>query len=416
MNKLLRLILVLAAITLAACQGRPFTATDMNKLPRVGSAAVSPDNKHFVTTVNVWDQDKNKKTTNLLLGDVAGAGSVNARTLCKKAFVADTNPMWADDTSIIFLSNRNGHNNLWLADISAPEADPVQLTDYPVDIETAKLSLGSGHVVFTATVYPGSTFEETAAKDAEIAASRVQRQKWTKTFVRRWDSWYEDKYSHVFAAKLSKESGSWAVSRDAPVDLMSTMEGDCPSRPFGDSSEYAFSPKGDSFAFTTQLGNDKAWSTDLNVYVVDGVGSEAQCITCENNATDTTPAYSPDGRYIAYVAMAIPGYESDYKHIRIYDREAKTTKALAENWDVSVATVEWSDDGKYLYAVATDDAITKVYKVSVSDGSVTEFAGEHTSSGFNVIPCVDDANKKCSLYTMTSFSNPAEIFMSKRGG
>ena len=420
MNKLLRLILVLAAFTVAAIQGRAFTATDMNLIPRVGSPSVSPDYKHFVTTVNVWDQVKNKKTTNLLLGDIVSSGSsATTRTLCKKSFVSDTNPMWVDDHTILFISNRNGHNNLWYIDINTPDAEPVQLTDYPVDIETAKYSSSNDRILFTATIYPGTTFEETVARDAEIASSRVKRQKWTKTFVRRWDSWYEDKYSHVFVTELSVGANGQQLTASpmAPVDLMGKMEGDCPSRPFGDSGEYAFSPKGDSYAFTTQLGDDKAWSTDLNVYVVDGLdGAEPQCITCGNNATDTSPAYSPDGRYIAYLAMAIPGYESDYKHIRIYDRETKTTRALADAWDVSVSAVRWSADGKTIYAEATDDAISKIYAVSVADGSVAEFAGEHTSSGYNIIPCVDDSNKKCAVYAMTSFSNPAEIFMTKSSG
>lgn len=416
MKKLLRLILVLAAFIIAASQGRPFTATDMNKIPRVGSPSVSPDNKHFVTTVNVWDQEKNKKTQNLLLGELSATGLSNTRTLCKKQFVSDSNPLWIDDNTILFLSNRNGNNNFWVADITNPDADPVMLTEFPVDVETAELSSSKDRVVFSASVYPGKTFAETAALDAEIASSRSHSQKWTKTFVRRWDSWYEGKYSHVFTAELTFSQAKWTISSDKVVDLMGEMEGDCPSRPFGDSSEYAVSPNGDSFAFTTQLGDDKAWSTDLNVYVVDKVGGAAECITCDNNATDTTPAYSPDGKYIAYVAMAIPGYESDYKHIRIYDREAKTTRKLADDWDVSVSSVSWSADGAYLYAVVTEDALTKVYKVNVQDGIPSEFAGEHTSSGFNIIPCVDDSKKECAVYTMTSFSDPAEVYMTTANG
>ena len=414
MNKLLRLILVVAAAMAAAAQGGPFTSTDLNEMPRVGTPVVSPDGKHFVTTVNTWDKAANKKTTNLVLGEVSSDSK--ARVICKKNYVVDTNPFWSPDgKAIFFLSNRAGQMNFWRIYTDSPDVEPVQMTDFPVDIETAKPVAGGNSVMFSASVYPDLTMEQTALKDDELKKWPVTRQKWTKTFVRRWDSWYEDKYNHVMYIMMETDgNGKWVIP-NSYKDLMSGLEGDCPSRPFGDAGEYAGSPTEKAFAYTTQLGNDKAWSTDLNVYEVASSG-EVTCISCGNNATDTSPVYSPDGKYIAYLAMAIPGYESDYKHIRIYDRSAKTIRHVADDWDVSIASLQWSEDGKYLYAEAADDARNKLYKVDVATGAVAEFAGAHTSSGFNVIKCTDDANKQCAVFSMSDFAHPAEIYMSTSTG
>ena len=39
-------------------------------------------------------------------------------------------------------------------------------------------------------------------------------------------------------------------------------------------------------------------------------GGAAKNITADNPASDSTPLYSPDGKYIAYRAQQRPGYES----------------------------------------------------------------------------------------------------------
>ena len=50
-------------------------------------------------------------------------------------------------------------------------------------------------------------------------------------------------------------------------------------------------------------------------------------------AWDGTPAYSPDGKYIAYRLQQVPGYESDRFRLAIYDRAAKKSTVLTEKFD-----------------------------------------------------------------------------------
>jgi Tol biopolymer transport system component len=40
------------------------------------------------------------------------------------------------------------------------------------------------------------------------------------------------------------------------------------------------------------------------------------------------PAYSPDGKYLAWRSQARAGYESDKFRLMVYDRAAKTIKDL----------------------------------------------------------------------------------------
>ena len=65
-------------------------------------------------------------------------------------------------------------------------------------------------------------------------------------------------------------------------------------------------------------------------------------ITADNPASDSTPLYSPDGRYIAYRAQQRPGYESDRFRLMLYDRKTGEKKNLTEELDEWVGTFVWA--------------------------------------------------------------------------
>src|SRR5262249_33273192 len=57
-----------------------------------------------------------------------------------------------------------------------------------------------------------------------------------------------------------------------------------------------------------------------NAYVAE-VLAHTKNITADNPASDSSPLYSPDGRYIGYRAQQRPGYESDRFRLMLYDRK-----------------------------------------------------------------------------------------------
>ncbi|MBI3463984.1 MAG: PD40 domain-containing protein, partial [Planctomycetes bacterium] len=248
--------------------------------------------------------------------------------------------------TVAFVSNRGGSQQIWT--IRADGGEARQITKFPVDVGNIQWSPTGSHLAFSADVYPDADMDETARRDKAKADNPVKAMKFDRLFIRHWDTWSDGKRSHIFVLPMNKSdgaSGDWQATGD-PADLMRGVDGDCPIKPFGGAEEYAWSPDGKEIAYTTQLGNDEAWSTDLNIYLVPAVGGPARCITEGNKATDTGPVYSPDGSTIAYRAMARPGFESDRHRIKLYYRKTGKTRTLAEDWDRSPGSLVWSPDGR----------------------------------------------------------------------
>jgi dipeptidyl aminopeptidase/acylaminoacyl peptidase len=203
---------------------------------------------------------------------------------------------------------------------------------------------------------------------------------------------------------------------------MPSFEGDTPSRPFGGAEEYGWSPDGSEISFTTQLGLDSAWSTDLNVFIVGitagKVTTPPKCISCANIATDTAPAYSPDGKFIAYLAMSIPAYESDLKHIRVFDRSTGSTKTIAGEFDRGVESVTWSADSKTIYGIAWDSAYQRMFQFDVATGSHAVALTNNFVDGVSPVTCPDNpqASKTCFIYTQADFAHPAELYVTLSTG
>src|SRR2546426_530119 len=68
-------------------------------------------------------------------------------------------------------------------------------------------------------------------------------------------------------------------------------------------------------------------STNSDLFIVPIAGGAAKRITTRKGA-DTSPKYSPDGRWIAWRSQARAGYESDLWELWLYDRSNGQTRRL----------------------------------------------------------------------------------------
>src|SRR5205807_2517801 len=176
----------------------------------------------------------------------------------------------------------------------------------------------------------------------------------THLLYRHWNAYQEGKRTHLFV--VPADLGALGMNYRAlyPVinDARDLTPGDydAPVFSLGGQDDYAFSPDGQEICYTSNHDKNPAASTNNDLWIVPVNGAAdassarpvAKNITADNPASDSSPLYSPDGRYIAYRAQQRPGYESDRFRLMLYDRNTGKKRVLTPDWfDRWVGSFTW---------------------------------------------------------------------------
>ena len=365
-------LIVMGFSAVVFAQTHPFSIHDMLAMDRLSEPQVSPDGKWVVFTLRKTDLAANRGRTDLWLVGIDGTG---LRQLTVNP-ASDFSPQWArDGKSIWFLSTRSGSAQIWRMPVDGGE--PEQKTSLPLDVGGFLLSPDGSRLAVTMEVFPScENVACSKTKLDEMEGRKASGKIYDKLFFRHWDTWGDGRRSHVF---------TMPITGGEPVDLMKGMDADCPSKPFGGVEEIAFTPDSKSIVFTARVaGREEAWSTNFDLYLVPVDGSTApKLLTANNKAWDTTPAFSPDGKTLAYLAMSRPGYEADRFRLVLRSWPDGTERVLTEAWDYSAGGILWSADGKTIYTHADNigqhsifalDAATGKARTVVKDGTVSAVA------------------------------------------
>jgi dipeptidyl aminopeptidase/acylaminoacyl peptidase len=216
-----------------------------------------------------------------------------------------------------------------------------------------------------------------------------------RLFIRHWDTWTNGTRAHWF---VRPTAGGPAV------DVMRGMDADGPGKPFGGPEEAAFSPDARTLVFTARdAGREEAWSTNLDLFAVPSDGSaRPRNLTRVNEAKDTSPTFSPDGKTLAWLAMDRPGYESDRQRIIVRPWPEGSPRVLTAGWDRSPGAIAWTGDGKTLLATAHDVGNTALFAVDAATGTPRALVPKGTVKA--AISAGDRA-----VFTHETQTRPAEI-------
>ena len=386
-------VALLVALPLAAVETHPFTVHDLLAMDRISEPQVSPAGDRVAFVVRRTDLEANRGRTDLWMVGIDGSG---LRQLTSHE-AGDFNPRWAPDgRSLYFLSTRSGSSQVWRLPLDGGE--PTQVTRLPLDVGNLTVSADGARLAFSLDVYPDCP---TVACSADRVAAEEKRVSTGKTydrlFVRHWDSWGDGRRSHLFV--LPTAGGE-------PVDVMKGMDADAPSKPFGGSEEFTFTPDGASLVFSAKdVGREEAWSTDFDLYLAPIDGAKApRCLTEKNAAWDTQPVFSPDGKRLAYLAMSRPGFEADRYRVMVREGIDGADRELAPAWDRSPGAIFWSADGKTLYAVANDVGQNTIFALDATSGAVRSIHANGNAGGVQL------AGSGKLLFSLDHLKSPAELY------
>jgi len=383
--------LALLAFTFPAWAAHPFHVEDMQRLSRVGGPRVSPDGKWVAFTVARSDVAKNRAVTNMWMIPASG-GDPQQLTFGEQGFNGD--PRWSPDGRYLYFISTRVDNKRQIFRLPVTGGEAKQVTTVPTGVDAYVLSPDGKTIAITATVFPSCTDMACNEKMTKERADNPVKTRVIKEMpFRRWDTWVDGMRNHIFV--IPTEGGD---AKDVtPGDV------DSPIWTENGTQEVAFSPDSREICFSRFVENE-ALTGNSDLFVMPASGGEPKPITT-NKATDSTPVYSPDGRYIAYGATLRPMQESDLTRLFLYDRKTGEHKNIFEATDRSIDSYVWAADSKSLYVTFEDRGSEPLARLDLDTFKVTQLDAAGTSGEATV-----SQDGTFLVFPRMDYSHPVELF------
>ena len=358
------LIFLFYIITLTSC--KLLTATDMHKLKRVSSIAISPDGNYVVQAVTSWSNSTGLVTSYLHISSMIHNNTNMSYPIQINSSARYYNPVFSDiyPNYLFFLSDAEGLSQIYTIDFPPKlTSKAIRLSEYEVEIDNLKI-VGKT-LAFSANVYVDcEDFSCTKKRDDKVKERGQNTYAvYDKLFVRHKDKWLTDKVNHLFTHKMNNMTIP-SLSGKA-IDLLKGINANSPVPPDGDSSHYDVSPDESQFAFNCHFRtHDEAFNTSWSLYSAKLNDTKPSHLTPHLKARVQNPLFSFSGKKIAYLAMDKPGLESDKLHLEVYDSNLKKFHNLTGFFDRSIENFAWIDENSILFTVI-DFGVNKLYRIDV---------------------------------------------------
>src|SRR5229473_609357 len=345
---------------------RGITIDDFFQIRDVSQAEMSPDSQWVAYAVRTRMLKEDKNEQRLWMISTRGGDAIPLTV----EGVSSAHPRWSPDGKYLaFLSARNGgKNQVWLLDRRGGEAQ--KLTEVAQGVNDFEWSPDSTRLVLILQDPKPEDIEAAKEKDKEKPAAKpktpppfvVDRLQFKQDTV----GYLDHRRDHLYIFDVAYKKVTQITSGDF------------------DDNEPAWSPDGKSLAFSSNRSApdpDRNYNTDIWVVAADNTDKGAHLTQVTTNpGPDRSPAWSPDGKWIAFVT------ETDLKamiyathHLAIAPSTGGEAKVLTLAFDRSVRLPRFSADSRSIYFIADDDGTENLCRISVAGGEVMRAIGGRLS-------------------------------------
>jgi len=386
------------------------------KLRRVDELVPSPDGKWVVFSATDVDLEANTKISHLWIVPAAGGESKRLNETPNH----EERPRFSPDGKrLIWTSEATDPTQIWMSDFDSDNGTlvgkPHQVTGISTGADGGIWSPDGKNIVFVSEVYPDCKDDAcNKQRDEELKKSKVKAKIFTRLFYRHWNAFTGFKRSHLLVISADAvATGLWPVSGETspqeerptgprlqPRDL-TPGDHDVPPFHIGGQDMYAISPDGQELAYTSNIDEVEATSTNNEIFVVPMTGGTAKKIST-SPGSDSTPLYSPDGKMIAWRSQARAGFEADKQSLILYVRSAQKAGNPTATFDRSIGSFAWSNDSQSVFFTAEDRGQSPIYHMSHTEAPAPVLVA-HAD---DLAPSKDG---KSIFFTRMSIAGPNEI-------
>ena len=386
-------VAVACAFSIAAAPahaaGRPITVNDLLSIPRISEPRLSPDGTRVVYTLAVPDLNANRMARDVWMATLA-TGESRALTNGGHEGGARWSP---DGKSIAFISTRSGSTQLYLMNADG-SGSARQITNVSSDVDGIVWAPDSQSIAFTSNVFPDCRDDacnaaRNKARDENPSKARI----YDRLLYRHWSSWSDGTRTHPLIVSVNG-----GVARD----LLPGADYDVPPVQREGPHPIAFSSDSKTICFTAVTDPAEATSTNGDLFEIDVNGGTPRRLTT-NSGFDGAPAYSPDGKTIAYRSQAKAGYETDKWRLMTLDRATGRSTSLTDTFDRSVEDLRWSSDGRSIYFNAEDRGEMPLFVMPAAGGAPKPITPGSFDGEFDLV-------RDALVVSRSSLAAPVELF------
>ena len=380
---------------------RAITLEDQFAIRPVEGPRISPDGKWVAYTVTTTSMVKDEDEQRVWMVPFAGGDPIALTS----DGVSSAHPEWSPDGKYLaFLSARKGDTTqVWLLNRLGGEA--TQLTNEPQAVDSILWAPDGKRLCLV--MRDASRDELEAAKDREEEKETGEKVEKEKKAAKPWVidrlqfkadevGYLDHRRTHLYVFDLASRKMTQVTGGDY------------------DDASPAWSPDGTKLAFASNrtADPDRNYNTDVWVVAADNSDKGAHLTQITTNpGEDHSPAWSPDGKWIAYVTQTDPKlFEYATKNLAISPAAGGgAAKVLTREFDRNVDDIKFSADSQSIYFIADDDGTQNICKISVNGGEVTRPVGGRVmvyaySVGPNgeIAAQIDRMDRPSEIYTVAA--------------
>lgn len=336
-------------------ENREFSIAALEALGRVSSPVVSPDGSQILFGISYESVEQNRSNNDLYVMDCDGKNQKRITSTEK----SESGAVWIDGGKrIAFLYPVDGKQQMWVMDADGSNRQAV--TDVESGINGFLLSPDQQQVLLI-----GNVKYSRDAKDVYPDLPDATGRLIDDLMYKHWDEWVTE-IPHPLVGKFDGKKVTDII------DIMQDEPYEAPMKPFGGVESFAWSPDGKSLVYVSRklTGRAYAESTNSDLYLYNTDDKTTVNLTEGMMGYDTNPAFSPDGKYIAWLSMEHDGYESDKNRIFIHETATGIKTDLTVDWDYTADMIAWRPDSKALYFIAPKDGVTPLFSIDIESKKV----------------------------------------------